>query len=229
MKVIIASKSVYPFHPVGGVQKYVYYLAKHLALEGVDVEVVAPLDNNKPRNERHEGIQYTLLWPSIFWYLEYPVGWLGVHLFSHALARYLRRKDFDILHSFDMTGYQYLKANHRKPVISQIFTDNYLSNPISSGNPLSILSLLGRKTETIKKAKIKISPFANGRTIYRYPAQYFLKMKPMYLSLKRTDAVFLEDDSFLKEVAELFAIDQAKCDVLSVGIDSAFVEEKIKE
>src|SRR3989338_1724095 len=106
MKIVLAAKSVYPFHPVGGVQKYVYNLAKHLSKEGVSVEVVALLDGGKPRTESFEGVRYTFLWPSIFWYLEYPIGWLGVHIFSLKLTNYLKSIDFDILHSFDMAGYQ---------------------------------------------------------------------------------------------------------------------------
>ncbi len=228
MKIVIAAKSVYPFHPVGGVQKYAYYLAKHLIKEGVDVEVVAPLDQGKPRKEIYEGINYTLLWPSIYWYLEYPVGWLGVHIFSRVLARYLRTKDFDLLHSFDMTGYQYLKVSNRKPVIAQIYTDNYLSNPISSRNPFNLLSLFGCKTENIKQRKVTISPFADTQTVLRYPAQYFLKAKPMHFCLEEANAVFLEEDIFQEEVAGLFKIPFSKCATLPVGIDMSLINERMK-
>ena len=119
MKIILAAKSVYPFHPVGGVQKYVYYFAKNLAQQGVEVEIVAPLDKGQPRSERFDGLTYTLLRPCISWYLEYPIGWLGVHLFSYSLAAYLRRQTFDLAHCFDMTGLQYLRQPSRKPVITR--------------------------------------------------------------------------------------------------------------
>jgi len=229
MKIIIAAKSVYPFHPVGGVQKYAYHFAKHLSKKGVDVEVVAPLDEGRPRTEKQDGVTFTLLAPSIFRYLEYPVGWWGVHRFSRSLAAYLKGKNFDLLHSFDMTGYSYATLKKRKPVIAQIFTDNYLSNPISSVNPLNFLSFWGRRTEEIKKEKIKISPRAGLKTIFRYPAQYFLKMRPMDQYLKNVDSVFLEDKGFENEVAELFGLDKNKCDVLPVGVDTAFINAKLRD
>ena len=102
MKVILAAKSIYPFHPVGGVQKHAYYLAKFLTKNNIDVEIVARLDKKgKPRREKIDGITYTLIRPAIYRYIEYPVGWIGVHLFSWSLAKYLQKKEFDVLHAFD--------------------------------------------------------------------------------------------------------------------------------
>ena len=83
MKVILSAKSVFPFHPVGGVQKYVYYFAKALAGRGIDLEIVAPLDKGGLRTETYEGLKYTFIRPAIQQYLEYPIGWLCVHLFSY--------------------------------------------------------------------------------------------------------------------------------------------------
>ncbi len=228
MKIIIGAKSVYPFHPFGGVQKYVYHFGKHLRQQGVEVEIVAPLDQGRPRSEEFEGLKYTLLWPSIFRYLERPVGWLGVHLFSIALAKYLKNKNFDLLHSFDMVGYRYAKMKNRKPVIGQIFSDNYLTNPISSSNPLAALSLISGKTDRIKDEKIKISPHSNLKTILRFPAQYFLKVKPMSEYLMQAEAIFLEDSSFQKDVDELFGLSAVKCDVLPVGVDTSFIDSRLE-
>ncbi len=227
MKIILAAKSIYPFHPVGGVQKNTYHLARCLTGEGVDVEVVAPLDGGKPRTETVDGVRYTLLAPSIFRYLEYPIGWLGVHRFSASLSRYLQRNDFDLLHGFDMVGLQYSKLENRKPVIATIFTDNYLTNPISS-NPLNILSFFGKKTQFIKQEKIKISPFADMKTILQYPWQYFLKARPMAENLNRADLVFVEDESFKQEVAELFRLGNDRCDVCPVGLDLSALDQKIQ-
>jgi len=141
MKIVLAAKSVYPFHPYGGIQKYVYYFAKHLVKKGLDIEIVVPLDRGRPRTETFEGLTYTFLSPSIYWYLEYPIGWLGVHLFSYSLSNYLKRKSFDILHSFDLAGYQYLQVKNHRPVIAQVFTDNYLSNPIGLNNFLDFINI----------------------------------------------------------------------------------------
>ena len=222
MKVILAAKSVYPFHPFGGVQKYVYYFAKHLARQGIDLEIVAPTDGGKPRTEEYDGLRYRLLSPSIYKYLEYPVGWLGVHLFSRSLARYLRGTKFDLLHSFDLTGYQYLKTRNRKPVIAHIFTDNYLCNPIPLGNIFNV-----RNFDKIKGKKVKISPFDSGAVKLQYLAQYFLKVKPLHATLTCCDAVFFEDDIFLKEVGELYRVSSRKSYVVPVGIDLSYVQQAL--
>lgn len=222
MKVILAAKSVYPFHPFGGVQKYVYYFAKHLVRRGVDVEIVAPADSGKPRVEEYDGLTYRLLSPSIYRYLEYPIGWLGVHLFSRSLAKYLRKAQFDLLHSFDLTGYQYLKTRNRKPVVAHIFTDNYLCNPISLRNIFNV-----RNFDKIKEKKVKISPFDSGAVKSQYLAQYLLKVKPLHATLTSCDAVFFEDDIFLKEVSELYRLGSQKSYVVPVGIDLPYVQQAL--
>ena len=229
MKIILAAKCVYPFHPFGGVQKYVYNYAKFLLKEGIDVEIVAPLDKGKQRTEVYEGIKYTLLTPSIYRYLEYPIGWFGVHLFSIKLSRYLKKADFDLLHSFDMSGYQYLKIKDRKPVISHIFTDNYLCNPISFWNFSSIFSLFGHKTSNIKKEKITLSSFSGKKMVVKYPLQYFFKIKPIQYCLTHSEGIFLEEDIFRREVAELFHIDANKCYTVPVGTDISLINSKISK
>lgn len=218
MKVALAAKSTYPFHPVGGVQKYVYYFAKHLAQRGIDVEIVTPVDTGKPRNEIFDGIRYTLLAPSIYSYLEYPIGWLGVHLFSKSLVQYARATQFDLLHSFDMVSYQYLKLKGRKPVVSQIFSDNYMCNPISLANPVNLVSLFGRKTENIKGKKITIPIPCDQNTKMRYFAQYWFKIKPIYDCMSQSDMSFLEEEVFRKEVVALFKLDERRTGVLPVGV-----------
>ncbi len=224
MKVILAAKSVYPFHPFGGVQKYVYYFAKHLARQGVDVEIVAPADSGKPRVEEYDGLTYRLLSPSIYKYLEYPIGWLGVHLFSRSLAKYLRKAQFDLLHSFDLTGYQYLKTKNRKPVVAHIFTDNYLCNPIPLRNIFNV-----RNFDKIKEKKIKISPFDSGVVKLQYLAQYLFKVKPLYATLTSSDAIFFEDDIFLKDISELYRVGLQKSYVVPVGIDLSYVQQALAD
>lgn len=227
MKVILAAKSVYPFHPFGGVQKYVYYFAKHLARQNIDLEIVAPADAGKPRIEKYDGLTYRLLNPSIYKYLEYPIGWLGVHLFSCSLAKYLRQTQFDVLHSFDLAGYQYLKTKNRKPVVAHIFTDNYLSNPISLSNIFNVLNLTAARFDKIKEKKVAISPFDHRAVKLQYLVQYLLKVKPLDQTLRQSDAVFFEDDIFLKEVGELYRLDSKKSHVLPVGVDLSFAESAL--
>ncbi len=227
MKVILSAKSVYPFHPIGGVQKYVYYFAKHLAQRGIDLEIVTPLDSGKPRTEVFEGLKYTFLKPAIYRYLEYPIGWLGVHLFSRSLDKYLKNIPFDLLHSFDLTGYQYGKNKYRRPVIAHIFTDNYLCNPISLKNPLNLFNLTGSQFNRIKETKVKISPFADRATKAKYLAQYLLKIKPMYQCLKRSEAIFFEADVIKDEVNALYRLNSRKSTVIPVGVDISFICETV--
>ncbi len=224
MKVILAAKSVYPFHPFGGVQKYVYYFAKHLARQDVDLEIIAPTDAGRPRTETYDGLTFRLLSPSIYKYLEYPVGWLGVHLFSRSLARYLQTIDFDLLHAFDMTGFQYLKVKKRKPVIAHIFTDNYLINPIGTKNLFNFLNLTGQRFNQIKREKVRLSPFSDGALKRRYWLQYLLKTRPMHFCLSQSEAIFFEAQQFKEEVTELFKLDPSIGYVVPVGVDINFIE-----
>ena len=229
MKIIISAKSVYPFHPFGGVQKYVYYFAKHLVTQGADVEIVAPCDSGKSRQEIFEGIRYTLLKPTIYHYLEYPIGWLGVHLFSLSLAKYLRNKDFDILHSFDMTAYQYARQKNHRPVIAQIFTDNYLCNPISSLNPLKFFHFTGTQFANIKDQKIVLSRSSRLSVKIKYFLQYWLKIKPMRKLLRESARVFVEAETFKKDIVSLFELEEAKCSVLALGIDFVAIQTACKD
>ncbi|MDD5005696.1 MAG: glycosyltransferase family 4 protein [Candidatus Omnitrophica bacterium] len=226
MKIILAAKCVHPFHPFGGIQKYVYNYAKFLAKEGVETEIVAPLDKGKPRTEIYEGIKYTLLAPRIYQYLEYPIGWLGVHIFSLNLAKYLKNIEFDLLHTFDITGYQYLKRKKRKPVITHIFTDNYMCNSI----PIwKLASFWGHNIDNIKRNKIAISPEAGKMTILKYPFQYFLKIKPIQYCLTKSDLVFSEQEIFRREIIELYNINPKKCHIAPVGIDMSFINSRLSE
>ncbi len=220
MNICLAAKSVYPFHPFGGVQKYVYYFARHLAKAGVNVHVVAPLDSGKPRTENVDGIRFSLIPPQITSFLELPIGWLGVHAFSRQLVQFLKTQEFDLLHAFDMTGLYYARLPQRKPVIAHIFSDNYLCNPIGINH---YLSLFGVAPSDIKKPKIALSPWADGKTIACYPAQYFGKVKPMRECLSRSNFTAFEEDYFLKEVCDLYRLPQQKAGIIPVGVDTAYV------
>ena len=226
MKIALAAKSVYPFHPFGGVQKYVYYFAKALTRKGVDVEIIAPLDDGPARTETYEGLKYTFIRPAIYKYLEYPVGWLGVHLFSWSLSRYLKNKDFDLLHAFDMAGYAYLKRQSRKPVVVQVFTDNYLSNPITLKDTANLIASGFKK---IKEEKVRITPFSSGAVKRRYLLQYLFKIKPMYSCFNDGDRIFFEDEIFHQEVRELYRLKEDKGAVVPVGVDIRAVDDQLKE
>ena len=62
MKIAIICRAVYPFHGYGGMQKYVFNLAKNLAKQNVDVEIItSSIGNNKIETKKHDGIKYVFL------------------------------------------------------------------------------------------------------------------------------------------------------------------------
>ncbi len=215
MKVVLAAKSVYPFHPFGGVQKYVYYYALALHRLGIDVTVVAPLDDGQPREELVEGVKFVLLKPSIYKYLELPVGWLGVHRFAHSLDEYLAGIEFDILHSFDMVGLTYAKRSVRKKVIGHIFTDNFLVNPIGFAH---LGDFLGVTTAKIKQEKLALTIKDDVKQKLLYPWQYIFKVFPMHAYVNDCDIVCVEDQSFVDDVCQIYQLSSKTLRVLPVGV-----------
>lgn len=127
MKVILANHSVYPYHPYGGVEKRIYYLAKALFEAGVDVEIVASSSKaKKVKNEQFEGITYTFIPPHVDWKATYGVfDSIRVGLFAVNLTRYLRRKQFDLLYCSITVPYFYLHLRKRACVIFQPFEEIY--------------------------------------------------------------------------------------------------------
>lgn len=118
LKIIISSWSVFPFHGMGGIEKFPFYLARNLAREGVDVEIVTSRDRKKRRTEVYEGLKYTFLPPMCAW--RRLLGpW--IQLFNFNLAKYLRKQEFHVLHSFTNTAYFYLHSQQRNPTLIQPF------------------------------------------------------------------------------------------------------------
>jgi len=124
MKVILLSGVVFPFHHYGGMQKYVYYLGKYLVRQGLDVEIVTSWRKGL-KSQVYDGINYTFICPPIW----HGLGYQG---FSLNAARYLRKRDFDILHSFLGVACYYLRLGGRAPVVVQAFGNEAfkLDNPI---------------------------------------------------------------------------------------------------
>ena len=64
IRVAIVARAVYPFHGVGGLERSVYDLARHLAREGMSVTVITrdpscePADGVFPRNVRTIFVPY---------------------------------------------------------------------------------------------------------------------------------------------------------------------------
>lgn len=125
MKVIFTTRSVYPFHGYGGMERYIFFLAKHLIKEGVNVEIITTAKSDiKEKKQTYEGINYIFLSPQVvtkgfFKFLMFPIT---THLFAFNIARYLRNIEFDILHSFGGSPLYYnIFIKKRPPMINQPF------------------------------------------------------------------------------------------------------------
>ena len=109
----------------GGGEKYVYYLSKYLAKEGIDVEIL--ISSPKSKTAKLDAIKYTFIPPLVT--IRYPLIatlLLNSYLFNTNAAIHLKRKKFDILHSYGSTSYQYLHFADRRPVIVQAWDNRPL-------------------------------------------------------------------------------------------------------
>ncbi len=117
MKVVFASRSIFPFHGYGGMEMYAYYLGKYLAENGLDVELITTTPSNK--NVDYMGkLKYTFLPFVMNNKYTNPINY---QRFVKNCAKYLSNTDFDIFHSYGITAYHYLKSMDRNPVIVQPF------------------------------------------------------------------------------------------------------------
>lgn len=114
MRVVL---TVYDTKGYSGLPKYFYYLAKHLALNGIDVEVlVDSKDRVRKLREITNIPQLKILGPEV-------TGMVSKARYSWNIAKYLKDKDFDILHACDVLPYFYLRQKNRKPVVFQPFSN----------------------------------------------------------------------------------------------------------
>jgi 1,4-alpha-glucan branching enzyme len=102
MKVLIVSTGVFPLPPEasGGTEYHIYYLAKHLARFGVEVHLVADVNDDAI-------LQSNLIvhpingfyFPSrnfTTWMLQHLIG--GILTFKEALKQFLKGEQFDLIH-----------------------------------------------------------------------------------------------------------------------------------
>ena len=195
MKVILSGWRVFPFHGYGGLEEYPYYLGKYLQEEGIDVKIVTSMAKNNEKISRYDGIEYVFLRPMIVWRKLWSPR---IILYSINLARYLKKEECDILHSFENTAYAYLHLKNRVPTLVQPFGIEPFTAP-------PILEL-----RNVKKLYVDI--------MGRYPSKY---------CLIHADAVASEGDFQIKDLVELGA-KREKIFNLPVGIDLTFIKEKIE-
>ena len=124
MRVIIANRSVFPFHPPGGLEKYIFYFSRALRQEGVEVEVVASVPPGGERRVQLDGVSYTFLPPAVSWERPFAVGpSLGGFFLSLTLARSLRGRRFDILPAYNTLPSVSVRLPGRAAVVCQPFEE----------------------------------------------------------------------------------------------------------
>jgi len=102
---------VHPFHKYGGAEIYIYNLAKYLMRNGIDVKIIASTPKPKVESTVYDDIKYEFVPPHVTTDTRRSI--ISYHLFNFNLARKVCKEDFDILHSFGMTAYNYLKKRKK--------------------------------------------------------------------------------------------------------------------
>lgn len=126
MRVVLAVCGTKEYY---GMPKYFYFLAKHLILNGVEVKLI--MDSWKGINRLHETFgarDESYLQDTVRFRVIGPAarGVVSKALFSWNVARYLKNKDFDVLHTCDVIPYFYLRQRNRRPVVFQPFGSELL-------------------------------------------------------------------------------------------------------
>ena len=132
MKVVLSVRAVFPFHGIGGMQLYVYQLARHLIGQGVKAKIVTYPPDRKHLADFDSSIEFTFL--RLHELGKFMPGFLTYQHFNGLLADHLRHEDFDILHAFGITSAAYLRGKRqRKPTVVQAFGSEPLKNRTGLG------------------------------------------------------------------------------------------------
>ena len=190
-----------------GLPKYFYFLAKHLILNGIEVEFIVDSRNGVRHFEEVLGElrypPYRKDIPESSRYSEVKViGPMCQERFSFAataiwcwrVAQYLKAAKFDILHCGHVTPYFYLRQRDRRPVVFQPF---------------------GNELITFEKIYKGIS------SLYYKASQGVLR----YCG-EKADVLLAEAEWQFDEINKFYGRKDAK--VLSVGIDIDYIRRKAK-
>jgi len=124
MKILLCTKVVYPFHGYGGMEKYVYFLAKSLKDLGHDVDIISSsIGNTKIVNKRYNNINY-ILCPSLLRGIPVPIQLIRYHYMIFNIATYIRKENYDVAHCFGLPSLYYqlfFKKSHGTAILTQAF------------------------------------------------------------------------------------------------------------
>ena len=102
--------------------KYMQQFSEELLRRGHEVEIVTTILRDKTKNksiEYFKGVQHTFIPPKYTGRKLIPFNMFYKFKFINALNKYLKYKNFDILHSNEAFAYKYLHNKKREPVIMQ--------------------------------------------------------------------------------------------------------------
>ena len=122
MKIIFPRMETTEFHKAyDGGCKYIQQFSEELIKRGHEVEIVTTRLRNNPfiRHIYCNEIKYTFLYPKYTGKKLIPFNMFYKLRFSWNLNKYLKNKDFDILHNSEAFAYFYLKNKPKKKVIFQ--------------------------------------------------------------------------------------------------------------
>jgi len=195
MKIIMASRAIWGFHSFGGMERYVYFLSKYLVKNGCEVEIITSLTRKIPFRSKKIGAEkITFLSPYVNKLYTNPIRYW---LFTKSISRYLKSKDFDVLHAYGITAYHYLKEiENRKPTVVQPF-----------GNE----EFKAREKENLIK---------------RIYLDFFIR-KPKIYCLQHSDAIASEGDLQSQEIMEIFDVPKEKIFILPDGVEFEFIQKCI--
>ena len=193
MKVVLACCGTDYYY---GFPKYFYLLAKYLAKQDIEVELI--IDSEKGREKVKEAcgdVKTTVIRPST----GVGVNVLRRSLYSVNLARYLRNKNFDILHTGGTIPFAYLHIKNRKPTVFQPFGNEAFTQP-------DALQAKGLR-----------------QMFYRLLAQPVWRYCGVH-----ADAIAAEGEFQIEGMMELYGASRDKIFILPAGVDSAFIKERLK-
>jgi len=193
MKVLIACCGTSHYY---GFPKYFYLLAKYLAKQGIEVELV--IDSEKGREKVKEvcgDVRSTVIRPAT----GVGANVLRRSLYSLTLARYLRNKSFDILHTGGTIPFAYLHIKNRIPTVFQPFGNESFThlNVLQMSSPMQMFYRL------------------LAQPVWRYCGSH-------------ADVIAAEGEFQIEEITKIYGVSRDKIFILPVGVDSSFIEERIK-
>jgi len=197
MKVFITTRAIYPFHGYGGMGLFYYNLAKHLAEQDIDVEVITAsptIKENRILNKilRSNSMNMNMIKFTFIPYIRRPVL-IWNYIYNFYVKKYLVKSMFDILHSSGAVGsFPYIYYKKRNPIIAQCIGLEMFRNP---ANHLD--------------------------KVYGWLFAYY----PSKAVFNNAEIVAVEGPIQAKEVCMIFGVSRSRIRIIPNGVDIDLIKE----